>query len=97
MQSESVPESSPYGDYDNRVTSLDVFSRSLFAYPTSNKDAKRNDTVITIKINNHAFLTTTIVSVKESTSEFHVLKEMAGVLGIILQQAKKARTNNWDA
>ena len=40
MQIDLVPELPPPGDYENIVTAMDVFSRYLFAYPTSNQDAK---------------------------------------------------------
>ena len=40
MQIDLVPELPPSGGYENFVTAMDVFSRSLFAYPTSNQDAK---------------------------------------------------------
>ena len=40
MQIDLVPEFPPSGGYENIVTAMDVFSRYLFAYPTSNQDAK---------------------------------------------------------
>ena len=40
MQIDLVPELPPSGDYENLMTAMDMFSRSLFAYPTSNRDAK---------------------------------------------------------
>ena len=42
MQYDLVPELPPSGGYENFVTAMDVFSRYLFAYPTSNQDAKNN-------------------------------------------------------
>ena len=36
MQIDLVPELPPSGGYENIVTAMDVFSQSLFAYPTSN-------------------------------------------------------------
>ena len=36
MQIDLVPELPPSGGYENLVTAMDVFSRYLFAYPTSN-------------------------------------------------------------
>ena len=38
MQIDLVPELPPSGGYENIVTAMDVFSRYLFAYPTSNQD-----------------------------------------------------------
>ena len=40
MQIDLVPELPPSGGNENIVTAMDVFSRYLFAYPTSNQDAK---------------------------------------------------------
>ena len=40
MRMDLVPELPPSGGYENIVTAMDVFSRYLFAYPTSNQDAK---------------------------------------------------------
>ena len=40
MHIDLVPELPPSGGYENIVTAMDVFSRYLFAYPTSNQDAK---------------------------------------------------------
>ena len=36
MQIDLMPELPPSGGYENTVTAMDVFSRHLFAYPTSN-------------------------------------------------------------
>ena len=40
MQIDLVPGLPPSGGYENIVTAMDVFSRYLFAYPTSNQDPK---------------------------------------------------------
>ena len=40
MQIDLVPGLPPSGGYENIVTAMDVFSRYLFAHPTSNQDAK---------------------------------------------------------
>ena len=40
MQNDLVPELPPSGVYENLVTAMDVFSRYLFAYSTSNQNAK---------------------------------------------------------
>ena len=42
MQNELVPEFPPSLGYENIVTAMDVLSRYLFAYPSSNLDAKNN-------------------------------------------------------
>ena len=41
MQIDKVPELPPSGGYENIVTAMVVFSRFLFAYPTSNQYAKK--------------------------------------------------------
>ena len=40
MQIDLVPGLPPSGGYENIVTAMDVFSRYLLAYPTSNQDDK---------------------------------------------------------
>ena len=53
MQIDLVPELLPSGGYENIVTALDVFSRYLFANPTSYYDAK---TIINNIMTKHAYL-----------------------------------------
>ena len=56
MQIDLVPELTPSGGYENLVTAMDVISRYLFAFPTSNQDAK---TIAKVSINimtKHAYL-----------------------------------------
>ena len=48
LQIDLVPELPPSGGYEDIVTAIDVFSRFLLAYPTSNQDAK---TVAQVLIN----------------------------------------------
>ena len=40
MQIDLVPGLHPSGGYEKIVIAMDVFSRDLFAYPTSSQDAK---------------------------------------------------------
>ena len=54
MQIDLVPELPPYGGYENIVTAMDVFSRCLFAYPTSNEDAKTIANVLINIMTKHA-------------------------------------------
>ena len=42
MQIDLVPELPPSGGYEDIVTTMDVFSRNVFAYPTSSQDAKND-------------------------------------------------------
>ena len=73
---------------------MDVFSRYLFAYPTSNQDATTVAKVIINIMTKHAYLPTTLISDKCTAFTSHVIKEVAGVLGITLKHAttKHAQT-----
>ena len=85
MQIDLVPELPPSGGYENIVTAMDVFSRYLFAYPTSNQDAKTIAKVLINIMTKHAYLPTTLISDKGTAFMSHVNKEVAGVLGITLK------------
>ena len=63
---------------------MDVFSRYLFAYPTSNHDAKTISKVLLNIMTKHAYLPTTLISDKGTAFMSHVIEEIAGVLGITL-------------
>ena len=73
---------------------MDVFSRYLFAYPTSNQDAKTIAKVLINIMAKHAYLLTTLISDKGTAFMSHVIKEVAGVLGFTLKHAttKHAQT-----
>ena len=94
MQSDLVPGLQPSGGYENIVTAMDVFSRYLFAYPTSNRDATTIAKVIINIMTKHAYLPTTLISDKGTAFTSHIIKEVAGVLGITLKLAttKHAQT-----
>ena len=94
IQIDLVPELPPSGGYENIVTAMDVFSRYLFAYPTANQDAKTIAKVLINIMTKHAYLPTTLISDKGTAFTSHVIKEVAGVLGIILKHAttKHAQT-----
>ena len=94
MQIDLVPELPPSGGYTNIVTAMDVLSRYLFAYPTSNQDAKTIAKVLINIMTKHAYLPTTLISDKGTAFMSHVIKEVAGVLGITLKHAttKHAQT-----
>ena len=66
---------------------MDVFSRYLFAYPTSNQDAKTIAKVLINIMTKHAYLPTTLISDKCTAFMSHVIKEVAGVFGITLKHA----------
>ena len=94
MQIDLVPELPPSGGYENIVTAMDVFSRNLFAYPTSNQDAKTIAKVLINILTKHAYLPTTLISDKGTAFMSQVIKEVTGVLGITLKHAttKHAQT-----
>ena len=89
-----VPGLPPSGGYENIVTAIDVFSRFLVAYLTSNQDAKTVAKVIINIMTKHAYLPTTLISDKGTAFTSIVIKEVAGVLGITLKHAttKHAQT-----
>ena len=91
MPIDLVPEIPPSGGYTKIVTAMDVFSRYLFAYPTSNQDAKTITKVLINIMTKHAYLPTTLISDKGSAFMSHVIKEVAGVLGITLKHATTKR------
>ena len=94
MQVDLVPELRPSGGCENIVTAMDVFSRYLFAYPTTNEDAKTIAKVLFNIMSKHAYLPTTLISDKGTAFMSHVIKEVAGVLGITIKHAttKHAQT-----
>ena len=94
MQIDLVPGLPSSGGYENIVTAMDVFSRYLFAYPTANQDATTIAKVIINIMTKHAYLPTTLISDKGTAFTSHVIKEVAGVLGITLKHAttKHAQT-----
>ena len=94
MPIDLVPGLPPSRGYENIVTARDVFSRYLFAYPTSNQDATTIAKVIFNIMTKHAYLPTTLISDKGTAFTSHVIKEVASVLGITLKHAttKHAQT-----
>ena len=85
IQIDLVPELPVSGGCDNNVTAIDVFFRYSFAYPTFNQDAKAFFKVIFNNLTKH--LPTTLISDKCTAFKSHVIKEVAGVLGIFLKHA----------
>ena len=94
MQIDLVPGLPPSVGYENIVTAIDVFSRYLFAYPTSNQEAKAVAKVIINIMTKHAYLPTILISGRGTAFTSHVIKEVAGVLGTTLKHAttKHAQT-----
>ena len=87
-----LPKLTPSCGYENIVIAMDVFSRCLFAYPTSNQYAKTIAKVIINILTKHAHLPTTIISDRGTAFMSHVFKEVAGVLGITLKHATTKHT-----
>ena len=87
MKIDLVPDLPPSAGYENIVTAMDVFSRYLIAYPTSNQDAKTIAKVFINIMTKHAYVPTTLISDKCTAFMSHVIKEVAGVLGITLKHA----------
>ena len=85
MQIDLVPELPPSGGREIIVTAMDVFSRLLFAYPTSNQDAKTIAKFIFNIMTKHAYLPPTLISDKGTEFMSHVFKEVANVFGINLK------------
>ena len=83
MQIDLVPELPPSGGYENIVTAMGVFSRYLFAYPTSNQDAKTNAKVLINIKTKHVYLPTTLISDKGTAFLSHVIKEVAVSLALL--------------
>ena len=79
MQINLVPGLPPSGGYENIVTAIDVFSLYIFAYPTSNQDAKTVAKVIINIMTKHAYLPTTLISDKGTAFTSAVIKEVAVV------------------
>ena len=59
------------------MTAMDVFFRYLFAYPTSDQDAKTIAKVIINIMTKHAYLPTTLISDTGTAFKSHVIKEVA--------------------
>ena len=89
-----MPELLPSGEYENIVTAMDVFSRHLIGYPTSNQHTKTIAKVIFNMKTKHSYLPTTLISDNSSAFVSHVTKKVASVLGITLEHAttKHAQT-----
>ena len=89
MQIDLVPGLLPSGGFENIVTAMHVFSRYLFGYQTSNQDVKTVGKVIINIMTKHAYLSTTLISDKITAFISHVIKGVAGVVGIRLKHATR--------
>ena len=92
MQIDLGPDLPPCGDFEKIVTAMDVFSRYLFEYLTSNQDFETFAKVIISTMTKLAYLPTTLISDKGSAFMSHVFKEVASVLSFILRHATTKHT-----
>ena len=90
-QIDLVPKIFPSGGYGNALTSMDVFSRYFYAYPTFSQDAKTISQVAINILFKHAYLLMTVLPDKGSALVSHVIEEVADILGIMLQHATTKR------
>ena len=60
LQMGILPNFPPSGGFDNKITAFDVFSRSLFAYPTTRLPAPAVTRYIMDKLFEHTYLPTSI-------------------------------------
>ena len=90
MQIDLVHGLPPSDGYENIVTAMDGYCDSH----GSNQDATTNAKVIINIMTKHAYLPTTLITDKGTAFTSHVIKEVAGVLGITLKHAttKHAQT-----
>ena len=75
MQVELVPELTPPSSYETLVIAMNVFSRCLFAYPTSSQEPKTNAKSIIKIITNYSYLPTAINSNKDSVFVSQVIEK----------------------
>ena len=64
MQNDLLPVLPPSGGYENIVTAMDVFSRCLFSYPTSNQDIRTIAKDLINIMTKYAYLPATLISDK---------------------------------
>ena len=70
------------GGYNAIITTMDVFSRYLFAYNVVRVDTKTMARVLIDIITRHCYLPTTIITDKDSQFISEAMKQITDVLGI---------------
>ena len=80
-----LPELLLSGGCENLATTMDIFSRYLFAYPTKIQDATTIVKIVIIIMSKHGYLLTAIISDKGSSFVSQVIKEKAQMVGSTLQ------------
>ena len=94
LQMDILPNLPPSGGFDNILPAIDVFSRYLFAYPTTRITGLTVARVIMDILCKHTFLPTTIITDKGTQFNSQITREVAAVLGVELKHAstKHAQT-----
>ena len=87
MQTDLVAQLPPSGGYEKTAKAMDVISRYLLPYLSSNQVANTIAKVIINIMTKHAYLPTTLMSDKDTGVMSQVIKAVAGVLGITLRHA----------
>ena len=87
LQINLLPNLPPSGGYENIITSLDVFSRYLFAYPVTDASAISTAKVLIDIMTRHTYLPTTLTTDKVTAFTSGVVEEVAKVLGIRIKCA----------
>ena len=82
-----LPNLPPSGGFDNIITAIDVFSRYLFAYPTTQITAPTVARVHMDILCKHTYLPTTIITDMGTQFNSQITREVAAVLGVDLKHA----------
>ena len=93
-QMDILPNLSPSGGFENIITAIDVFSRYVFAYPTTHITALTVAMVIMDILCKHTYLPSTIITDMGTQFNSQITREVAAVLGVELKLAstKHAQT-----
>ena len=94
LQMDILPNLPPSGGFDNIITAIDVFSRFLFAYPTTRITALTVARVIMDILCKQTYLPTTIITDMGAQFNSQITREVAAVLGVELKHnsTKHAQT-----
>ena len=82
-----LPNLPPGGGFDNIIAAIDVFSRYLFAYPTTRITAPTVARVIMDILCKHTSLPTTIITDLGTQFNSQITREVAAVLRVELKHA----------
>ena len=87
MQIDFLPNLPPSGGYENVLTAIDVFSRSLFAYPLTDASAINVAKALIDIMTKHSYLPTTLITDKGTAFTSTIFAEITQILGITLKCA----------